>query len=97
MQLSMVLFCIRIINGNRKPLLLATVVATPLVRGYLGDHNRMVRRFLVHGSRRGPRLYLAVHVCHEQRTASLRWGADVIHRKPEDQHAVFRFTTYLHH
>lgn len=36
MQLSMVLFCIRIINGNRKPLLLATVVATPLVRGYLG-------------------------------------------------------------
>lgn len=86
MQLSMVLFCIRIINGNRKPLLLATVVATPLVR-----------RFLVPGSRRGPRLYLAVHVCHEQRTASLRWGADVIHRKPEDQHAVFRFTTYLHH
>ena len=97
MQLSMVLFCIRIINGNRKPLLLATVVAAPLVRGYLGGPQSVVRRFLVPGSRRGPRLYLAVHVCHEQRTASLRWGADVIHRKPEDQHAVFRFTTYLHH
>ena len=36
MQLSMVLFCIRIINGNRKPLLLATVVATPLVGGIVG-------------------------------------------------------------
>ena len=96
MQLSMTLFCIRIINMNPKSLLLATVVAAPL-GGIWGENNRMVRRFLAPGSRRSPRLYLAVRVCHEQRTASVRRGADVIHRTPEGQHAVFRFTTYLHH
>lgn len=95
MQLSLALFCIRIINGNRKSLLLATVVTTPL-KGF-GGHNRMVRRLLVTGSRRSRRLHLAVRICHEQRTASLRRDADVTHRTPEDQHAVFRFTTYLHH
>ncbi len=36
MQLSLALFCIRIINGNRKSLLLATVVTTPLVGGIWG-------------------------------------------------------------
>lgn len=95
MQLSMALFCIRIINMNPKSQLLATVVAAPL-GAIWWENNRMVRRFLA-GSRRSRRLYLAVRVCHEQRTASVRRGADVIHRTPEGQHAVFRFTTYLHH
>lgn len=36
MQLSMALFCIRIINMNPKSLLLATVVAAPLVGGFGG-------------------------------------------------------------
>ncbi|MBM6608907.1 hypothetical protein [Citrobacter portucalensis] len=49
------------------------------------------------GSRRSRRLHLAVRICHEQRTASLLRDADVTHRTPEDQHAVSRFTTYLHH
>ena len=95
MQLSMALFCIRIINMNPKSQLLATVVAAGGAIWW--ENNRMVRRFLVPGSRRSPRLYLAVRVCREQRTASLHWGADVIHRTPEGQHAAFRFTTYLHH
>ncbi len=38
MQLSLALFCIRIINGNRKSLLLATVVTT-LLRGFGGPQS----------------------------------------------------------
>lgn len=45
MQLSMALFCIRIINMNPKSLLLATVVAAPL-GAIWWENNRMVRPFL---------------------------------------------------
>lgn len=95
MQLSLALFCIRIINGNRKSLLLATVVTTPL-KGFGGPQSDG-EALACDCSRRSRRLHLAVRICHEQRTASLRRDADVTHRTPEDQHAVFRFTTYLHH